>query len=277
MLSRRQFIRFSLTLSMLGWKGLALAKSPALRFGTLPVISIRRAYEIYAPLIEYFEKSLGQTINLETPPNFKGMYQRIQNNDFDLLLSPPHIARLAQKKSGWHPLVMCQPGHHSELLVSATDGPKTLEEFRGKTIAVLDNSALVVMIMLDALAKKGYIVERDFKVIETRSYESSELAVKQGVAQALIARSQGILGQDDRNHMEVLFQAGALPGYVIIAAPSATKRQQRIWQKQLLAFSATPEARQFLSNLGYETFETATEARMKQLDPYLKATEATLL
>lgn len=243
----------------------------------MPVISIRRAYEIYAPLIEYFEKALDQTISLETPPNFKGMYQRILNNDFDLLLSPPHIARLAQKKSGWHPLVMCQPGHHSELLVSASHGPKTLEEFRGKTIAVLDKSALVVMIMLEALAKKGYIVDRDFKVIETRSYESSELAVKQGVAQAFIARSQGILGQEDRNHMQVLFQAGALPGYVIIVAPSVSKRQQQLWQKQLLAFSATPEARLFLANLGYESFDAATETRMKQLDPYLKATEASLL
>lgn len=276
MLSRRQFIRFSLTLSILGWKGLARAKSPALRFGTLPVISTRRAYEIYAPLIEYFEKSLDQTISLETPPDFKKMYQRILKNDFDLLLSPPHIARLAQK-SGWHPLVMCQPGHHSELLVSAGDGPKTLGEFRGQTIAVLDKSALVVIIMLEALAKKGFIVNRDFKMIETRTYESSELAVKQGVAQAMIARSQGILGQEDRNHMQVLFQAGALPGYVIIAAPSVPKRQQQIWQKQLLAFSTTPEARLFLSNLGYETFGTANEARMKQLDPYLKATEASLL
>lgn len=277
MLSRRQFIRFSLTLSILGWKGLALAKSPALKFGTLPVISIRRAYEIYAPLIEYFEKSLDQTISLETPPNFKGMFQRILNNDFDLLLSPPHIARLAQKKLGWHPLVMCQPGHHSELMVNASDGPKTLEEFRGKTIAVLDKSALVVIIMLDALAKKGYLIGRDFKVIETRSYESSELAVKQGVAQAMIARSQGILGKAERNQMKVLFQAGALPGYVIIAAPSVPKRQQLIWQKQLLVFSATPEARIFLANLGYDTFDIATESRMKQLDPYLKATEASLL
>lgn len=277
MLNRRQFIRFSLTLSILGWKGLALAKTSTLRLGTLPVISIRRAYEIYAPLIEYFENTLKQKISLETPPNFKGMYQRILNNDFDLLLSPPHIARLAQKNLGWHPLVMCQPGHHAELLVKASDGPKTLEEFRGKTIAVLDNSALVVMIMLEALAKKGFIVDRDFKVLETRSYESSELAVKQGVAQALIARSQGILVQEDRKNMRVLFQASALPGYVIIAAPSVTFQQQQLLRHQLLKFSATPEARLFLSNLGYESFAAATETRMKQLDPYLKATEDSLL
>ena len=277
MLSRRQFIRFSLTLSILGWKEFALAKTTSLRLGALPVVSARRAYEIYSPLIEYFEKSLKQKISLETPPNFKMMYQRILKNEFDLLLSPPHIARLAQKKLGWHPLVMCQPVHYSELLTMEGVGLKSLEELRDKTIAVLDKSSLVIMIMFEALAKKGYIVDRDYNVIVTRSYESSELAVKQGVAQAMIARSQGILELDNRKHMQVLFQADALPGYVIIAAPATTTRRLQLLQKHLLAFSFTPEAKIFLSKFGYETFAAATETRMRQLDPYLKATEESLL
>ena len=277
MLSRRQFIHFSLSLTMLGWKGVAMAKYSTLRLGTLPVISIRRAYEIYSPLIDYFANKHSQPISLETPPNFKGMYQRILKNDFDLLLSPPHIARLAQTKLGWHPLVMCRPGHHSELLVKDADGPQTIDELRGKTIAVLDSSALVVMIMMNALEKKGLVVDRDFKVIETRSYESSELAVKQGIAQAMVARSQGILGQNERDRMKTLFQAGALPGYVFIASPVVSRHQRQQLQNQLLSFTATPEAASFLAKLGYESLSVATEADMKQLDPYLKATENSLI
>jgi len=277
MLSRRQFIRFSLSLSILGWNGFAMAKSSTMRLGTLPVVSIRRAYEIYSPLIDYFANKHNRTVSLETPPNFKGMYQRILKSDFDLLLSPPHIARLIQTKLGWHPLVMCRPGHHSELLVKDADGPKTIEELRGKTIAVLDSSALVVMIMMDALEKKGLNADRDFKVIETRSYESSELAVKQGIAQAMVARSQGILGLDDRNRMKTLFRAGALPGYVFVASPAVSRHQLQQLQKQLLTFAATPEAASFLDKLGYESLSIATESDMKQLDPYLKATENSLI
>jgi phosphonate transport system substrate-binding protein len=277
MISRRQFIRYSLGMAILGWGGVSMAKSSSLRFGTLPVVSIRRAYEIYSPLLDYFKKTLKQPISLETPPNFRSMYQRIIKNDFDLLISPPHIARLAQKKLGWHPLVMCQPGHHSELLVMGNGGPGSLDELRGETIAVLDKSALVVMIMLDALEQKGLVIDRDFRVIETRSYESSEVAVKQGIAKAMIARSQGILGQDDRNSMKVLLQAGTLPGYVFIAAPSVSQRQQQLLQKHLLSFSRTPEGASFLPKLGYESFTQAGESVMKQLDPYLKATEASLL
>jgi phosphonate transport system substrate-binding protein len=277
MINRRQFIRYSLGMAMLGWRGVSTAKSSTLRFGTLPVVSIRRAYEIYSPLVDYFEKTLKQPISLETPPDFKSMYQRMLKNDFDLLVSPPHIARLAQKKLGWHPLVMCQPWHHSELLVMGNGGPRNLDDMRGETIAVLDKSALVVMIMIDALGKKGLLMDRDYKMIETRSYESSEVAVKQGIAKAMIARSEGILGQEERNNMKVLFQAGALPGYVFIAAPAIAQQQQQLLQKHLLSFSRTQEGASFLPKLGYESLTLASESVMKQLDPYLKATETSLL
>ncbi len=276
MYSRRQFIRSSLTLALLGWKGISLAAAIPLRLGTLPVVSIRSAYEIYFPLINFLEQTLNQPINLETPPNFKGMYQRIKKNDFDLLVSPPHIARLAQKRLGWHPLVICQPEHHSELLILEKDGITSLESLRGTTIAVLDSSALVVMIMMEALAKKGLVKGQDFKIIETRSYESSQVAVKQGIAQAMVARSQGILSEGERDRMTILFQAGVLPGYVFIAAPSVSRRQQKQLQTQLLEFVKTPDALKFLSKLGYESFIAASESTMKQLDPYLEATETSL-
>jgi len=261
---------------MLRSQALAFAADQAIRFGTLPVVSTRTAYEIYQPLLSHLEKVSGRSVHLETPPNFKGMYQRIQENGFDLLVSPPHIARLAQKKLGWHPLVMCLPEHHSILLAMEDNGPANLEALRGSTIAVLDNSALVVMIMMEALKKKGLVMDRDFKVIETRSYESSQIAVKQGVAQAMVARSQGFIDPNSRDRMKVMFEAGALPGYVFIAAPSTPKDQLQQLRTQLLAFGGTPEAKPFLEKLGYDAVVAATEVAMQRLDPYLDMTEAKL-
>ena len=240
-------------------------------------MSARAAYEIYAPLMENLEKGLGlSSVQLETPPHFSGMYQRIQNNGFDLLVSPPHIARLAQKRLGWHPVVMFQPEHQAILLAREADGPASLEALRGGTIAVLDNNALVAIVMMDALAKKGLVMNRDFKVIETRSYDSSQIAVKQGVAQAMVFRSQGFIEANARDQLKILFEVGVLPGYVMIAAPATTKAQLQKLRWQLVAFGKTPEARPFLQKLGYETLSPATEEAMRRLDPYLDVTESKL-
>ncbi|MEI7431452.1 MAG: phosphate/phosphite/phosphonate ABC transporter substrate-binding protein [Betaproteobacteria bacterium] len=276
MLSRRQFLWASMLMAMLSSKAPVLAADKSMRLGTLPVVSTRTAYEIYHPLLTHLERVLDLTVHLETPPNFKGMYQRIQENAFDILVSPPHIARLAQKKFGWHPLVMCQPEHHSVLLAMEVNGPANLEALRGGTIAVLDNSALVVMIMMEALSRKGLIIDRDFKVIETRSYESSQIAVKRGTVQAMVSRSQGFIDPNARDSMKVLFEAGALPGYVFIAAPAISKSQLQKLRSELLSFGGTPEAKPFLEKLGYDSVTVATEDAMRRLDPYLETTESKL-
>lgn len=277
MFARRRFLEFSLAIGMMALQEFSLAADKSMRLGSLPVVSTRTAYEIYGPLMTHLQRSLGlSNIVLETPPNFKGMYQRVQENGFDLLVSPPHIARLAQKRLGWHPIVMLQAEHHSVLLAQESNGPANLEALRGGTIAVLDNSALVVMIMMEALAKKGLQMNRDFKVIETRSYESSQIAVRQGVAQAMVFRSQGFIDANTRDQFKVLFQAGALPGYVIIAAPRTPKAQLLALRSHLLAFGKLPEARAFLDKLGYEGIGNATDEAMQRLDPYLEQTEAKL-
>jgi phosphonate transport system substrate-binding protein len=263
-------------MAMLGSRPQVFAANKPFRLGSLPVVSTRTAYEIYHPLLMHLERALGQAVHLETPPNFKSMYQRIQEDGFDLLISPPHIARLAQKKLGWHPLVMCQPEHHSVLLVMEVNGPPNLDALRGSTIAVLDNSALVVMIMMEALSKKGLIMDRDFKVIETRSYESSQIAVKQGTAQAMVSRSQGFIDSNTRDRMRVLFEAGALPGYVFMAAPATSKSLLQSLRSELLSFGGTPEAKPLLEKLGYDSVTVATEDAMRRLDPYLDITESKL-
>jgi len=276
MSSRRHFLEASLAMAVLSRGFPVLAADKSMRLGSLPVVSTRTAYEIYNPLMVHLEKAFGKSVHLETPPNFKAMYQRIREDAFDLMVSPPHIARLAQKRLGWHPLVMCQPEHKSVLLVMEDNGPASLEALRGSTIAVLDSSALVVMIMMEALAKKGLVVGRDFKVIETRSYESSQIAVKQGVAQAMVSRSQGFIDPNLRDRMKVIFEAGALPGYVFIAAPATAEKQLQALRSQLLAFGGTPEAKPFLEKLGYDSMVAATEDAMRRLDPYLDATESKL-
>lgn len=274
MYSRRQF---TLALAaILASPGISRAAEAVFRLGTLPVITTRTAFRLYQPMLEHLEKTLNRPLSLETPPNFRVLYQRIRENAFDLVVSPPHIARLAQVRLGWHPLVSCQPEHHSLLLTLAESGLERPEALRGGTLAILDRSALVVMIMLDALARRGLVAERDFKLIETRSYESSLLAVKQGVAQAMVARSQGFLSPTDRERARLLLEAGRLPGYVFLAAPATPEGLRQFLREQLLLFSRQPEAAPFLAKLGYASLAAADETTLQRLDIYLDATEQKL-
>ena len=75
---------------------------------------------------------------------------------------------------------------------------------------------------------------------------------------------------------EALFEAGALPGYVVIASPAVDNSQVQLLRRDLAAFGNTADAGVFLKKLGYEGLGPATEQAMKRLDPYLNATEMSL-
>lgn len=276
--SRRRLLQSTLGLTTCGIPASRPeAADTGLRLATLPVVSARTAYDLFRPLVEHLRARLGPLpVSLETPPTFRAMYQRLVEGHYDLLLSPPHIARLAQRRLGWHPLAALEPGHQAVLLVT-DDGPvRQIEALRGATIAVLDKGALVVMVMLDALAQRGLVAGRDFKVLETRSYDSSLIALRQGVAQAMVFRSRGFLATEARERLTLLLVGGNLPGYVFIAAtPIAAPTRER-WRAELLAFGATPAGTELLGKLGYSQMVPAREEVLRSMDAHLEATEASL-
>lgn len=247
-----------------------------LRLGVLPVMSARASLEAFQPLLDYLSRVRRQRPELLTTPNFHGLYQRIREGQFDVALVPPHVARLAQADLGWQPLARCTPDHRSLLLVPEQGGPTGPEGLRGGVIAVLDRSALVVLIALEALRQRGLQEGRDFALLETRSYESSRLAVVQGRAQAFVSRSQGFFNEAQRDRFRILLDAGSLPGYVFAASPRLSPIARYHLAQHLLSFAATPEAAPMLARLGYQSMVATTGEGLRQLDPYLDSTRAAL-
>lgn len=247
-----------------------------MRFGVLPVLSPRASLETFQPLLDHLTMALGQRVELLTTPNFHALYQRVREAQFDIALLPPHMSRLAQVDLGWQPMLHCTPAHRSVILALETGGPSRLEELRGGTIAVLDRSALVVLIALEGLRQRGLKEGRDFGLLETRSYESSRLAVTQGRAQALVSRSQGFFKDTQRERLITLLDAGALPGYVFMASSYVNPLTRYRITQDLLDFAKSPAATGMLAKLGYQSMEPVRDEDMRQLDPYLEATRASL-
>lgn len=246
----------------------------ALRLGILPVLNPRASLEVFQPLLDYLGKGAFARPELHTTPDFHVLYQRIRDGQFDLALVPPHLARLAQVDLGWHLLARCSPAHHALLLALEDTGPARIEDLRGGTIAVLDRSALVVLMVLEALAQRGMQEGRDFSLLETRNYESSRLSVTQGRAHAFVSRSKGFFEPQVRESLKTLLDAGTLPGYGFIATPRLSPISRYQLTQDLLSFAHTDAGQAMLSRLGYQTLEPGREDSLRQLDPYLDSIRA---
>jgi phosphonate transport system substrate-binding protein len=270
MLTRRELFAVALTTLFSPCIGPARAlAAETLRIGILPVLSPRASLEVFQPLVDYLGKGAPQRPELHTTPDFQGLYERIRAGQFDLALVPPHMARLAQVDLGWHLLALCGPEHHALLMARDGTGPTRPEELRGGSIAVLDRSALVALMVLEALRQRGLQEGRDFSLLETRNYESSRLAVLQGHAQAFVSRSRGFFEPQQRESFNILLDAGALPGYGFIAAPRLPPITRYRLGQELLTFAASAQGSAMLAKLGYKTLETGRDDSLRHLDSYL--------
>lgn len=278
MITRRELLSATLTAVLALPTGVPQARAgEVLRIGILPVLSPRASLDVFQPLQDYLGRGAYARPELHTTPDFHVLYHRIREGQFDLALVPPHMARLAQVDLGWHLLARCAPEHHALLLALDESGPASLYDLRGGTIAVLDRSALVVLMVLDALEQRGLREGRDFSLLETRNYESSRLSVVQGRAHAFVSRSRGFFEPRKRESFKTLLDAGALPGYGFIASPRLTPVYRYQLAQELLAFATTSEGQAMLARLGYQTLVPGRDDSLNQLDPYLDSSRSGLM
>ncbi len=260
---------------LLAWSAQA---EVAFTLGILPNHSARTLTTRYEPLRAYLEQHLRQPVRIESATNFTRFQARTRRGDFDLALTAAHLARLAQKDAGFQPLVQFTPDH-TALLVASTDQPDaTIEQLRGRQLAVVDRLAVTVTATLSRLAEQGLQAGRDFRVVEHRSHESAAYSLNSGLSAAIVTTRQGMLQipVELRTKLVVLQQVDPIPALVFLARPALPGARAMRLKKLLLEFQRQPAGVEFLRQVGYGSLVEADEVRMKRADIYLKTTRNTL-
>jgi len=246
--------------------------------GVLPVHSARILAERYEPLRAYLEKSLAQPVRIESAADFRRFHERTARGDFDLAITAAHLARVAQKDAGLLPLAQFAPDHDL-ILFSAAERPlASIQELKGKQLAVIDRLAITVMATLSYLEEHGLEAERDYRVAEHRSHASAAYSLVTGLSAAAVTSSQGMLQIPEylRRKLVVQKHIADIPAFVFLVRPDAPRAQADHLKTLLLNFPTAAEGSEFLRSIGYSAVVAASETRLKRADTYLKATRKAL-
>lgn len=261
----RQVVRWGLLWLTLAWLAPAANAARELVFGVMPYQGARTLLAYYQPLARHLEAGLGQPVRVVTAPDFKTFSQRLLAGEYDLVLAPAHVVRLAQKTLGWQPLACNQPDN-DVLIVTRRDAPRnTLAALKGKTVATADRAMLFWLAAERRLAGAGLIAGRDYRVIETGGQASAVYAVVSGQADAAVITLAGaaMSPPQDLAQVRVLADVGAIPHLVYAARPGFSAATLR---ERLVRYSA-PD---------FPRIAPASEKRLATLDVYLDATRAAI-
>lgn len=242
-----------------------------LRVGLLPTLSTRTLIGNYQPVREYLERELQHPVVLLTAPDFRAFHRDTEAGIFDLAVTAPHLARLAQLEGRMQPLATYRQTNRAVVFMAKARPVKSVAELRGRTLAVFDPLALVVLQALDWLDQQGLQAGRDFRLLDTPSHNSVAYSVQAGESLLGVTAPAGMRQWPEgmRAELQVFAELPAVPALIWTAHPRLGAETERI-RAALLRLPETAEGRQFFANTGYQGLREITAEELRALDPHAR-------
>lgn len=238
-----------------------------LRLGILPLLSAKVLLTNYQPLRIYLERELQRPVELNTSPDFKRFQQDTLAGDFDLLVTAPHLARLAQMEAGFLPVATYIAPNRAVLIMAKNRPVAHISELRGHTLGIFDPLALTVLQAQHWLEDKGLKAGRDYRAVLYPSHTSVGYSVQRGDSLLGVTAPAGIrqFSPDIRAQVQVYAELPPVPALIWLAHPRLASQADRI-EAALLRFAESPEGAQFYAGTEYKGMRPVNAEELRALD-----------
>lgn len=170
------------------WK----AQVPELTLAVIPAENASGTTDRYAPLTEYLTKEIGVPVKLRVANDYAAVIEGQRAGNIQLAFyGPASFARAVMTGVKVEPLVNQKhetgvSGYYSVVYVRADSPYKTIDDLKGKSLALVDpNSTSGNQAPRFFLQKAGHDIEKQFgKTFYAGSHENAILALVQGTADA---------------------------------------------------------------------------------------------
>jgi phosphonate transport system substrate-binding protein len=251
----------------------------ALVIGVLPNISAEKLMAQYEHMKHYLESLNTQKITINTSPNFKAFFESTMNGDYDLAVSAPHFARVAQLDRGLIPLVIYEPRISALLITPADQSFASAAELRGKVVAFANPQSLVAMYGRQWLGQQGLQAGKDFEVRGPRTDLGVGRMLLTGEASAAIMSNGEFraLPPEESARLKIAQTIARMPNFVVLANPRLNRALVAKLKTQLKAFLANQDdGAAFASATGITAMSDVDEAQLRELDSFVEQTRSAM-
>lgn len=263
---------------LLVFSGLAHGASAVapLVFGIFPYVSPGQLMEYHNPLKVYLQSRLQRPVELVTAPDFAEFVARTQKGDYDLILTAPHLGRLAEQRDGYARVV--KTGHEVQgiFLVRRDSAIHSLADLKGKKIMIAQPVSVIYQMAIEHLKRNGLVPGKDVTVVTTRTHNNALYGPVQRETEASVTGNL-LWANAEANVRAELVEIGrthAVPGFTVMANKRMPAAQLKRVQALLLDFQNTPEGKAYFQATELAGFGKIDEKSMKSLDSYTQVLTA---
>jgi len=249
----------------------ATAEDNTVTLGIFPYISPGQMVKFHNDFKKILSSTLKRRVVLVSAPSFKEFIKRTKQSQYDIIMTAPHLGRLAEVRDGYRPIVHTMHAVQGVYLVAKDSGIQRLEDLQGKTITMVGRKALVTQMAEKQLANLGLKNGENITLRFTKTHNNAMYAPLRGESEASVP---GILlwqkiGQKERERIRAIGKTPAAPGFLIMASANFPESDFHVIQRSLLNIHHTPHGKQYLEKTGFNRFDLLDDKEKQDLDPYI--------
>ena len=243
--------------------------------GVLPNVAAATLIPQYENLKRYLERVGGQKVRIVVPGNFKLFFDSMMNGEFDLAVSAPHFARVAQLDRSMTPLVIYEPRINA-LLIAPIDSSFTVaRDLRERALAFANPTSLVAMYGQQWLRQQNLEAGKDYEVRGARTdLGVGRMLLSGDVVAAVMSNGEfRALPPEESSRLKVIEVFARIPNFIVMAHPRLERDRITKLRAQFKGFLVEGEdGAAFAKATGLSGMADADDAQLKELDPFVALT-----
>lgn len=224
----------------------------------------------YQGLAEVIGKALKAKVSVVFAREFKQLEEGMQTGRFDLVMARPsdYPAR-GMRDYGYSYIASTKPDGQCFVIVPKGSALKTINEVKGRRIALPEQIAYMSRFCAAELRDKGILVDKEnVQFVREQAavgfYLDNKFADVGGVASY-----SGIAKKWEKDGGRILHKSVPQPYFPLVAHKRIKPEQLKAIQEELLALPASEAGKDVLKRIGVEQFDTTSEPRMRELLKWL--------
>jgi len=250
------------------------AEGDNIKIGLLPYLSPDFLMTRYAPLIKHVGKELGKKPLPSTAPNFPTYVKRAAKYEYELYVTAPHFAALAEKELGYKRVARLTRELDGAMVVHADSDFQKIEQLKGKRLATPDHLAIITILGEQSLKDHGIDPSKDIIIKSAPSHNTALLEVIEKRADAAVVSAAVFESMDPtlKQKLRLIFSTDRVPHMMFLASPKMPEKEYQQLKTSVLNYTATGAGKDFFEESGYIDMEPISEsdmAKMKAMLPLL--------
>jgi len=277
---RVRAIRCGLALALAMVTGTLMAQ-PAQKpvvMGVLPNVSARALLTMYQPFRDYLQETLKSPVEIATAADFRSFSTETKSGSYQLVVTAANLGAMHQIDDKWRPVAIYEPQIPGILVSAAGNANNSVDQLRGKLLAVGNPQSLVVLRGLQWLRERGLEEGRDFRLTRSANEDSLGTLIRSGEA-PLAMMSMGefrAISENGRKELRVHTEFARVPGFLVMASPAMPAPQLEAISRAVLEFPDTEQGREFFKRSGFSGIRTLKAGELEALTPFVAPTRNAL-